>query len=46
MRAAISRLLGANESAVAVVASSGNLGGAEGAGLAISASAVVSLTRA
>jgi 2-C-methyl-D-erythritol 2,4-cyclodiphosphate synthase len=46
MRAAISRLLGADESAVAVVASSGNLGGAEGAGLAISATAVVSLTRA
>jgi 2-C-methyl-D-erythritol 4-phosphate cytidylyltransferase/2-C-methyl-D-erythritol 2,4-cyclodiphosphate synthase len=46
MRARIADLLAVPESAVAVVASSGNLGGAEGAGSVISASALAVLVRA
>jgi 2-C-methyl-D-erythritol 4-phosphate cytidylyltransferase / 2-C-methyl-D-erythritol 2,4-cyclodiphosphate synthase len=46
MRDRLAELLGLVPDAVAVVASSGNLNGAEGAGLAISASAIVTLVRA
>jgi 2-C-methyl-D-erythritol 2,4-cyclodiphosphate synthase len=46
MRARIAELLGTGgSSAVAVVASSGNLGGPEGAGLVISATALATLAR-
>jgi 2-C-methyl-D-erythritol 4-phosphate cytidylyltransferase / 2-C-methyl-D-erythritol 2,4-cyclodiphosphate synthase len=46
MRARIGELTGVPPASVAVIASSGNLSGAEGAGRAISASAVVTLERA
>ena len=43
MRARIAELLEVDESDVAVIASSGNLGGPEGAGLVVSATAFVTL---
>ncbi|MGI8703447.1 MAG: 2-C-methyl-D-erythritol 2,4-cyclodiphosphate synthase [Candidatus Limnocylindrales bacterium] len=45
MRTRIAALLGIDRASVAAKASTGNYGGAEGAGLAISASAVVTLVR-
>jgi 2C-methyl-D-erythritol 2,4-cyclodiphosphate synthase len=45
LRSTVAGLLGVAESQLAVVASSGNLAGAEGAGLVISASASVTLVR-
>jgi 2-C-methyl-D-erythritol 4-phosphate cytidylyltransferase / 2-C-methyl-D-erythritol 2,4-cyclodiphosphate synthase len=46
IRAEVARLLGLSEEAVAVKASSGNLGGAEGAGRAIAARAVATVEAA
>jgi 2-C-methyl-D-erythritol 4-phosphate cytidylyltransferase/2-C-methyl-D-erythritol 2,4-cyclodiphosphate synthase len=45
MRGRIASLLGVADSAVSVVAASGNLGGPEGAGLVVSASALATLVR-